>query len=266
MRVEPVYGLTNGITNGKMRALIEAALDGIENEVNPWIGEVEPGIVGKTTVGGGGGKSSTSQNKKEKSDRTTTPSISTGISDSSSPYIVSTSFSTGDWLDADYRGQQQWPSFIDALKQIHSPRCSDDLLPSSAARCRIAFDELVAQYLHQYHYQQLADGSMISKDAASLRTPLSSTFNTTSNTPSNTPASYSIVGSGEYTTLLESVLPFKLLKCQTAAIEDIYRDMEQPRKMEVSERSSVLVLLHFMILSYALLYFSMPFVFCILRF
>lgn len=40
----------------------------------------------------------------------------------------------------------KWPSFLNALKTVHSPKAFEDLSPDSPARMRLAFDEL-------YHYQ-----------------------------------------------------------------------------------------------------------------
>src|SRR6476620_4220616 len=50
-------------------------------------------------------------------------------------------------IDAAWRERNTWPSFADALDRMHSPETSADLEPSSPARSRLAYDELLANQL-----------------------------------------------------------------------------------------------------------------------
>ena len=52
-----------------------------------------------------------------------------------------------EWIDAAWRERNAWPSFADALDRMHSPETSADLEPSSPARSRLAYDELLANQL-----------------------------------------------------------------------------------------------------------------------
>ncbi len=52
-----------------------------------------------------------------------------------------------EWIDAAYRKQNAWPSFIEALTRLHAPEQDADLLPSAPSRQRLAFDELLANQL-----------------------------------------------------------------------------------------------------------------------
>ena len=52
-----------------------------------------------------------------------------------------------EWLDPAYQAQQGWPLWVDALRTAHSPEGLADIDPLSAARCRLAYDELLANQL-----------------------------------------------------------------------------------------------------------------------
>ena len=52
-----------------------------------------------------------------------------------------------EWLDPAYKTRQAWPAWHAALTAVHSPQSLDDLLPLAPVRCRLAFDELLANQL-----------------------------------------------------------------------------------------------------------------------
>lgn len=52
-----------------------------------------------------------------------------------------------EWQDAPYLKTTGWPSFNQALKLAHHPVRQTDLEPSDPARCRLAYDELLANQL-----------------------------------------------------------------------------------------------------------------------
>ena len=49
-----------------------------------------------------------------------------------------------EWMDPDLKARENWPDWIDAVKAAHSPRSTSDVLPTSAPRTRLAYDELFA--------------------------------------------------------------------------------------------------------------------------
>jgi len=52
-----------------------------------------------------------------------------------------------EWLDENHLKQQNWPSFNQALWNVHHPQSLEDLEPNSPARRRLAYDELLANQL-----------------------------------------------------------------------------------------------------------------------
>jgi ATP-dependent DNA helicase RecG len=52
-----------------------------------------------------------------------------------------------EWINNELMNQYGWPSFDAAIKFCHHPSCYNDLLPSTAARTRLAYDELLATQL-----------------------------------------------------------------------------------------------------------------------
>ncbi|MEM7171463.1 MAG: ATP-dependent DNA helicase RecG, partial [Pseudomonadota bacterium] len=52
-----------------------------------------------------------------------------------------------EWLDPAHKEREKWPDWRDALKVAHHPESEDDLSPSTPARCRLAYDELLANQL-----------------------------------------------------------------------------------------------------------------------
>ena len=52
-----------------------------------------------------------------------------------------------EWLDPAFRKKHSWPAWREALETLHSPETEDDLSPETPARCRLAYDELLANQL-----------------------------------------------------------------------------------------------------------------------
>ncbi|MGI9436682.1 MAG: ATP-dependent DNA helicase RecG [Geminicoccaceae bacterium] len=52
-----------------------------------------------------------------------------------------------EWQDPDWLKRQDWPSFCDALRQLHCPQEPSDIDASSNARERLAYDELLTTQL-----------------------------------------------------------------------------------------------------------------------
>ncbi|WP_336276757.1 ATP-dependent DNA helicase RecG [Bartonella sp. CB178] len=108
-----------------------------------------------------------------------------------------------EWIEENVKKQQNFPSFSVALHRIHAPIDPNDLTSESAARRRLAYDELLAC--------QLALGLVRLKTkslAGASRPP-----------------------TGVYTKKLLKALPFKLTNGQTEAIQDIANDLASPEPM-----------------------------------
>ena len=52
-----------------------------------------------------------------------------------------------EWQDPTWMRERDWPSLVQALRQIHIPENPDDIAPTSLARTRLAYDELLATQL-----------------------------------------------------------------------------------------------------------------------
>mmetsp|Transcript_5942 Transcript_5942/g.6065 ORF Transcript_5942/g.6065 Transcript_5942/m.6065 type:complete len:1036 (-) Transcript_5942:339-3446(-) len=151
--VEPIYGLTQGLTNAKMRLVIEASL----------------------------------------------LQLSCDITDP-----------PNDWMLPEVRAERQWPTLLQALQAVHTPSSYDCLAANSPARSRLAFDEFVAQFLHQ-----------IEKDQAK----------NINDQDMKNQLNYAVIGTGHYTAILEENLPFKLTHCQRTAMDEVWKSMAHNSKM-----------------------------------
>ena len=76
-----------------------------------------------------------------------TAGISNKLANKLSEVALSRLPDLSEWLDAGYKQAQKLPSFNEALKEIHHPRSSYDLEPTTPARTRLAYDELLANQL-----------------------------------------------------------------------------------------------------------------------
>ncbi|WP_336288308.1 MULTISPECIES: ATP-dependent DNA helicase RecG [unclassified Bartonella] len=108
-----------------------------------------------------------------------------------------------EWIEESVKKQQNFSSFSVALHRIHTPIDPDDLTLESAARRRLAYDELLAC--------QLALGlvRLKTKSLTGISRPTTKT----------------------YTKKLLQVLPFQLTNGQTKAIQDIANDLASPKPM-----------------------------------
>jgi ATP-dependent DNA helicase RecG len=108
-----------------------------------------------------------------------------------------------EWLDERLLKARRWPSFKAALRLLHQPAGDADLAAQSAARARLAFDELFSS--------QLALGLM------RLR------FRET--------GGRSIVAAGDLAQKIRAAIPFALTGSQESALAEIASDMAAPKRM-----------------------------------
>lgn len=59
-----------------------------------------------------------------------------------------------EWLPKKMLEKFTWPNFADALNRLHHPEVEGDVLPTSAARTRLAFDEIYAHQLALTHVRR----------------------------------------------------------------------------------------------------------------
>ena len=108
-----------------------------------------------------------------------------------------------EWLNGEFLRQQSWPGFKDALKAVHHPQQEIDLQPWTPARCRLAYDELLAN--------QLALGIVRQKvKKQSGRT---------------------LCGDGRLRQKVLQTLPFQLTDAQQKVLREIYADQASPFRM-----------------------------------
>ena len=108
-----------------------------------------------------------------------------------------------EWLDPAFQAQRKWPSFRQALLDQHHPSSPRAIDPTSPARMRLAYDELLANQLalvlvraHMHQQSGRAHG-----------------------------------GTGLLSQKIEAALPFTLTNAQMQALVDIRADLAQPRRM-----------------------------------
>jgi ATP-dependent DNA helicase RecG len=108
-----------------------------------------------------------------------------------------------EWADPAYLARRGWPSWKEALIQIHSPGSDLDLLPSTLVRERLAYDELLSN--------QLALSLVRLK--------------------SRTRRGRSLSGNGALRAKAEDALPYKLTGAQRRTLDEIYADMGGETRM-----------------------------------
>ena len=108
-----------------------------------------------------------------------------------------------EWLDEKMVSERAWPSFNEALKQVHSPQSLTNLHPTSPPKLRLSYDEMLAHQL-----------SLRLSRIAQRKQP-----------------GQSLKGTGELRNKILEALPFSLTSCQQKALADIAADMEQPHQM-----------------------------------
>ena len=108
-----------------------------------------------------------------------------------------------EWLDAAYQAREGWPSWHVALTAVHTPQSGADLEPTTPARQRLAYDELLANQLALAlvrHHQTAQRGRAIS-------------------------------GDGHLREKILGALPFDLTGSQRQAVDEILADMARPARM-----------------------------------
>ncbi len=108
-----------------------------------------------------------------------------------------------EWQDPAYLKQQQWSDWHSALLSLHAPQSESDLLPLTPARCRLAYDELLANQLAL---------ALIRRHQARQR-------------------GRSIQGDGHLQEKVLAALPFSLTGSQRDAVADVHRDMAADTRM-----------------------------------
>ncbi|RMF07660.1 MAG: ATP-dependent DNA helicase RecG, partial [Alphaproteobacteria bacterium] len=108
-----------------------------------------------------------------------------------------------EWQDPDWLKKQGWPSFAQSLRALHAPQGESDLMHSSAARQRIAYDELLAN--------QLALALVRRKLRKGRGRP--------------------VKGDGGLRNSIVQDLPFALTASQKQVLEEICTDMAAPHRM-----------------------------------
>jgi ATP-dependent DNA helicase RecG len=108
-----------------------------------------------------------------------------------------------EWQDQAWVERQGYPRFAEALKTLHRPSTPADVLPTSLAWSRLAYDELLAG--------QLA----LALVRAHLRRP----------------AGRAMGGTGALRQRLIDALPYSLTASQSRAIADITADLAKPERM-----------------------------------
>ncbi len=108
-----------------------------------------------------------------------------------------------EWIDSHYLRRQAWPGWLAALQSVHHPDDESDLMPTTPARQRLAFDELLANQL------ALALVRMHQRRMPGRK----------------------IKGTGKLSAKVIAALPFTLTGSQESAIAEIRADMESESRM-----------------------------------
>ena len=109
-----------------------------------------------------------------------------------------------EWIDVHTLQQHRWPSHKQALTQVHHPKDAADLLASTPARSRLAYDELLA---NQFALALLRRQTHKHEDGTGLK------------------------GTGMMTRALLAALPFEPTTAQTRVIEEIKADQIADTRM-----------------------------------
>ena len=109
-----------------------------------------------------------------------------------------------EWIDPALVKQRAWPTFHESLLAAHAPQNESDLSPDTPARCRLAFDELLANQLALLLIRRQM------KQAKKGR---------------------ALVSKGRLKARAIAALPFALTESQLAAIGEIEADIAAPTRM-----------------------------------
>ncbi|MEO9778167.1 MAG: ATP-dependent DNA helicase RecG [Sedimentitalea sp.] len=108
-----------------------------------------------------------------------------------------------EWIDADQAQRQGWPNWATAMHAAHSPAGLDDVMATTPARARLAYDELMA------HQLTLALARQMERKARGI---VSS-------------------GTGSLQGKVLQSLPYRPTTAQSRAFEEIAADMAAPQRM-----------------------------------
>jgi len=108
-----------------------------------------------------------------------------------------------EWQDQAYLTQQSWPGWREAVLRAHAPANEAALSPESAARARLAYDELLANQLALHIIRE----KMKKRPGRAIK------------------------GDGDLRRRVLAQLPFKLTRSQTGALREIGDDMAAPVTM-----------------------------------
>jgi ATP-dependent DNA helicase RecG len=108
-----------------------------------------------------------------------------------------------EWIDPALRERRGWPAWDDGVRRAHAPEAEADLLPTTPARERLAYDEIFAS--------QLAVSLVRARR--------------------HRQKGRAIVGTGVLTRPVEAALGFSLTGAQRLAIAELTAEMAQPRRM-----------------------------------
>jgi ATP-dependent DNA helicase RecG len=108
-----------------------------------------------------------------------------------------------EWIDPPLVAREGWPTFNEAIATAHAPTSIDDILPTSPARQRLAYDEFFAHQLTL----ALARHSVKAKPGRAS------------------------VGTGRLRQSVLNALPFSLTGAQSRAILEIEADLATPERM-----------------------------------
>jgi ATP-dependent DNA helicase RecG len=108
-----------------------------------------------------------------------------------------------EWIEPTFLAQQEWPHWREALVAAHHPQCEADLAPTTGARQRLAYDELLSNQLalalvRRHHSRQTGRA---------------------------------IQGDGHLRAKAAAALPFDLTNSQKQAVTEILSDMAAPSRM-----------------------------------
>ena len=108
-----------------------------------------------------------------------------------------------EWQDPEFVARKRWPSFLQALGQLHAPTGGIEAEPQASALARLAYDELLAS--------QLALALVRAEVRRGAKDPR--------------------IGTGVMAEKVLAALPFSLTGSQARAIEEIRADMAAPQRM-----------------------------------
>ena len=108
-----------------------------------------------------------------------------------------------EWQDSAWIEQQKWPSFNDALQQVHHPGDDSALNPHTISRERVAYDEMLANQLAL---------TLLRRDRKKLH-------------------GEAMKGDGTLRAKALKALPFALTNAQKSALKEIFADMAHDERM-----------------------------------